>query len=401
MPDPYEVLGVARGASLDQVRTAYRRACKTRHPDMGGSHEAMVELNAAYAFVLGELKRRRQSEREDTAQTAPRDEPRREPDTDRDIDEELENLRRASQDYEERIRAKRQEAWDAGERVQWAKLGWDDLFAYLVRTARSGLKGIALLVAALMGLGSLLVELNVVSLLIVAGSLFGLAISVALKNDKGGLMSASLLLFGLMTVVLPPVRTAVLAAPLATVGVLICLALIFKFVQQGGRAGLMTGGVLSAYVLVVIVAGAIQQRTPPASVPADQTARSRPSPIAPSVTMLVTPSITPQPPQPAAPPEERTLIASDGATLKFVEGVAYRLKVRTGHQTTLRATSGLVRLERNNGTTPCVDMLEFAAELGDGPWRAVDNTIRTCRAQATMRVMIGGRFTIPSGIEAD
>lgn len=272
MPDPYEVLGVARGASLDQVRAAYRRACKTRHPDMGGSHEAMVELNTAYAFVLGELKRQRQSERDDTAQATPREEAHRGangPDTDRDIDEELENLRRAWEDYEERIRAKRQEAWDAGKPAQWAKLGWDDLFAYLVRTARSGLKGIALLVAALMGLGSLLVELNVVSLLIVAGSLFGLAISVALKNDKGGLMSASLLLFGLMTVVLPPVRTAVFAAPLATLGVLFCLALIFKFVQQGGRAGAMTGGLLATYVLVVIVAGAVQQPTAPANVLVD------------------------------------------------------------------------------------------------------------------------------------
>lgn len=395
MPDPYTVLGVAQGASLDQVRAAYRRACKTRHPDMGGSHEAMVELNAAYAFVLGELKRRRQSERDDTARTSPREEAHRgtdRPDTDRDIDEELENLRRASEDYEERIRAKRQEAWNAGERVQWAKLGWDDLFAYLVRTARSGLKGVALLVAALMGIGSLLVELNIVSLLIVAGSLLGLAISVALKNDKGGLMSASLLLFGLMTVVLPPVRAAVFAAPLATIGVLICLALIFKFVSQGGRAGAMTGGLLAAYVLAVIVGGVIQQPARQANAPVEKTARPLPSPVASSVAPPSSPDVAPQPRQPVAPPEERTLVASDGATLKFVEGVTYRLKVRTGRPTTLRATSGLVRLERGDtSTASCVDMLEFAAEPSDGPWRFIDGAIRACEAQATMVGMVGNR----------
>jgi curved DNA-binding protein CbpA len=55
MRDPYEVLGVARGASFEEIKAAYRRACKQRHPDLGGSHEAMVELNTAYGFVLNEL----------------------------------------------------------------------------------------------------------------------------------------------------------------------------------------------------------------------------------------------------------------------------------------------------------------------------------------------------------
>jgi curved DNA-binding protein len=54
--DPYEILGVARGASLAEIKAAYRRACKQRHPDVGGSHEAMSELNTAYAFILTELK---------------------------------------------------------------------------------------------------------------------------------------------------------------------------------------------------------------------------------------------------------------------------------------------------------------------------------------------------------
>ena len=56
MRDPYEVLGIARGASFEEIRAAYRRASKSCHPDLGGSHEQMVELNAAYSFILNELK---------------------------------------------------------------------------------------------------------------------------------------------------------------------------------------------------------------------------------------------------------------------------------------------------------------------------------------------------------
>jgi curved DNA-binding protein CbpA len=44
MRDPYDILGVPRGASLDEIKAAYRRACKARHPDMGDSHEAMTEV---------------------------------------------------------------------------------------------------------------------------------------------------------------------------------------------------------------------------------------------------------------------------------------------------------------------------------------------------------------------
>ena len=76
-------------------------------------------------------------------------------------------------------------------------------------------------------------------------------LSLALKSDKGGLMSAGLLLCGLMTIWLPPVRAALLLYPLATISVLLCLALVFKFAQQGGTVGLLTGGILSLYVIGV------------------------------------------------------------------------------------------------------------------------------------------------------
>lgn len=419
MRDPYDVVGVPRGASLDEVRAAYRKACKTRHPDLGGSHEAMVELNAAYAFILNELKHGRQQSyagsdsggeraREQPRQER-REQPREEPrasadwrDIERDIDEELENLRRASEQYEERIRAKRREAWDAGQPGQWAKLAWDDLFGFLVRIARSGLKGVALLVAALMGFGSLLIELNIVSALIVLGSLIGLATSVALKNDKGGLMSAALLLFGLMTIVLTPVRLAVFASPLTTLGVLVCLALIFKFAREGGRAGLMTGGVLTAYVLIVILSSARPPtpiEAPPVATierPPVQIVRPTPAYTPPVAPMRPTPTATaaaiepptyrPTPalaPIPPAPMEERTLSASDGATLKFVNGVVYHLKVRTGRVTLLHASVGNIKAQTASNQD-CANGFEFPAEEGTSVWRELSSAYVTCGGDAVM-----------------
>lgn len=52
----YRTLGVPDGTTdLARVRTAYRAAVKGNHPDAGGSHAAMVALNAAYAEALAEL----------------------------------------------------------------------------------------------------------------------------------------------------------------------------------------------------------------------------------------------------------------------------------------------------------------------------------------------------------
>jgi hypothetical protein len=49
--DPFDVLGVRPEASFDEVSAAYRRLAKRSHPDAGGSHDAMVELNAAYETI--------------------------------------------------------------------------------------------------------------------------------------------------------------------------------------------------------------------------------------------------------------------------------------------------------------------------------------------------------------
>lgn len=50
-----EVLGVARSAGVDAVQAAYRDLARQRHPDVGGSEDAMRELNAARDAALSEL----------------------------------------------------------------------------------------------------------------------------------------------------------------------------------------------------------------------------------------------------------------------------------------------------------------------------------------------------------
>lgn len=46
--DPHRLLGVEPDASLDALAAARRRLALTMHPDVGGSEQAMQELNAAY-----------------------------------------------------------------------------------------------------------------------------------------------------------------------------------------------------------------------------------------------------------------------------------------------------------------------------------------------------------------
>ena len=49
MPTYYDILGVARDATADEVRRAFRRAAMRAHPDRGtDGGAAMVRLNAAY-----------------------------------------------------------------------------------------------------------------------------------------------------------------------------------------------------------------------------------------------------------------------------------------------------------------------------------------------------------------
>jgi DnaJ-class molecular chaperone len=61
--DPYEVLGVARAATQDEIRKTYRRLAKKLHPDINPGDKAgeakFKEISAAYDLLSDEDKRRR------------------------------------------------------------------------------------------------------------------------------------------------------------------------------------------------------------------------------------------------------------------------------------------------------------------------------------------------------
>ncbi len=63
MPDDlYQRLGLARGASADEIKRAYRRLAREHHPDAGGDEEAFKRLTHAYE-VLSDPQRRARYDR--------------------------------------------------------------------------------------------------------------------------------------------------------------------------------------------------------------------------------------------------------------------------------------------------------------------------------------------------
>lgn len=59
--DPYEILGVARGATADEIRRAFRKLAKTHHPDLNPDNKAAEEkfkaINTAYDLLSDPEKR--------------------------------------------------------------------------------------------------------------------------------------------------------------------------------------------------------------------------------------------------------------------------------------------------------------------------------------------------------
>ncbi|MBW8903727.1 MAG: J domain-containing protein, partial [Bradyrhizobium sp.] len=76
MRDPYEVLGVPRGASAAAIKSAYRKLAKKHHPDANKndpkSAARFSELNSANEIIGDEEKRKQYDRGEIDAEGKPR-----------------------------------------------------------------------------------------------------------------------------------------------------------------------------------------------------------------------------------------------------------------------------------------------------------------------------------------
>ena len=55
--DPYQILGISRACTLDEVKKAFRARAWLAHPDRGGENESFIRLCNAYEEILKERYR--------------------------------------------------------------------------------------------------------------------------------------------------------------------------------------------------------------------------------------------------------------------------------------------------------------------------------------------------------
>lgn len=55
----YDILGVAEGATEDEIKKAFRKQAMQHHPDKGGDQEQFKKINEAYQ-VIGDAQKKQQ-----------------------------------------------------------------------------------------------------------------------------------------------------------------------------------------------------------------------------------------------------------------------------------------------------------------------------------------------------
>jgi hypothetical protein len=137
--DPYQVLGVPRDASDEEVRSAYRRLAQLHHPDHnGGSLEAarrFEEVQGAYAEIV---RRRRAS----PASARTTSQAHVDPDLERQLADIERELRDAASAAREQARRAAREAAATHKRPTDEELGYvhtDDTFGKVLADARQEL----------------------------------------------------------------------------------------------------------------------------------------------------------------------------------------------------------------------------------------------------------------------
>tara|TARA_Y100001968_G_scaffold324404_1_gene363655 strand:+ start:263 stop:958 length:696 start_codon:yes stop_codon:yes gene_type:complete len=55
---PYQILGVKRNATYQEIKSAYRELVKRYHPDAGGGPEVIIAINAAWEILGDEAKKK-------------------------------------------------------------------------------------------------------------------------------------------------------------------------------------------------------------------------------------------------------------------------------------------------------------------------------------------------------
>lgn len=72
---PYQILGVHPPISMDELKAAYRKVAASVHPDRGGDHQAMVEVNQAYAQAKLDLEIGMRNHPQPKSKSQPRHQP--------------------------------------------------------------------------------------------------------------------------------------------------------------------------------------------------------------------------------------------------------------------------------------------------------------------------------------